>query len=91
MFYSTNLKAELVTFSQALLKGQAPDKGLYMPMTIPVIPLEEIYGFAEKPYHEIAFEVTRRFLTGEISDDDLMTIVKDADPTIAERSDALLA
>ncbi len=78
LFYSTNLQAAHVTFSQALLKGQAPDKGLYMPMTIPVIPLEEIYGFAEKPYHEIAFEVTRRFLTGAIPDDDLMTIVKDA-------------
>jgi len=78
LFYSTNLQAAPVTFSQALLKGQAPDKGLYMPMTIPVIPLEEIYGFAEKPYHQIAFEVTRRFLTGEIPDDDLLAIVNDA-------------
>ncbi|NQV01012.1 MAG: threonine synthase [Bacteroidia bacterium] len=78
MFYSTNLTAELVMFSQALLKGQAPDKGLYMPMTIPVIPLEEIYGFAEKPYHEIAFDVTRRFMVGEIPDEELMSIVKDA-------------
>ena len=78
MFYSTNLNADLVSFSQALLKGQAPDKGLYMPMTIPVIPLEEIYGFVEKPYYQIAFEVTRRFLKGEIPDEDLMRIVKDA-------------
>ncbi len=78
MFYSTNLNADLISFSQALLKGQAPDKGLYMPMTIPIIPLEEIYAFAEKPYYQIAFEVTRRFLIGEIPDEDLMRIVKDA-------------
>ena len=78
MFYSTNLNAALVTFSQALLKGQAPDRGLYMPMTIPVIPLEEIYGYTGKPYYEIAFEVTRRFLEGEIGDQELMAIAKDA-------------
>jgi len=30
-FYSTNLKAEVVDFKSALLKGLAPDKGLYMP------------------------------------------------------------
>ena len=78
MFYSTNLNADLVSFSKALLKGQAPDKGLYMPMSIPIIPLEEIYAYADKPYYQIAFEVTHRFLAGEIPDDDLMTIVKDA-------------
>jgi len=77
-FYSTNLKAEPVSFSQALLRGQAPDRGLYMPESIPLIPLEEIYGFADKPYHEIAFEVTRRYLPGEIGDEELLGIVKDA-------------
>jgi threonine synthase len=30
-YYSTNLKADKVSFSEALLKGLAPDKGLYMP------------------------------------------------------------
>ncbi|MFH1296885.1 MAG: threonine synthase [Bacteroidota bacterium] len=78
LFYSTNLKAEPLPFSQALLKGQAPDRGLYMPMTIPIIPLEEIYGFSEKPYYEIAYAVTRRYLEDEIGDKELMAIVKDA-------------
>ncbi|MFH1160172.1 MAG: threonine synthase [bacterium] len=78
LFYSTNLRSHPVTFRQALLKGQAPDKGLYMPVTIPEIPLEEIYGYATKPYWEIAFEVTRRFLQCEIPEQDLIAIVKDA-------------
>ena len=78
MFYSTNLKAEPVSFKLALLKGQAPDRGLYMPMEIPKIPLEEICGFAGKPYYEIAFEVTKRFLSGEIGEQELFDIVKDA-------------
>ena len=34
-YYSTNGKADKVTFSEALLKGLAPDKGLYMPDHIP--------------------------------------------------------
>lgn len=77
-FYSTNLKAEPVTFSQALLRGQAPDKGLYMPEKIPFIPFEEICRFADKPYSEIAYAVTRRFLDGEIGDQELFDIVEDA-------------
>jgi len=78
LFYSTNNSSEPVTFSRALLKGQAPDRGLYMPEKIPVIPLNEIYGFADKTYFEIAYEVTRRFLQGEIGDEELFEIVKDA-------------
>ena len=40
LFYSTNLKAESVPFRDALLKGIAPDRGLYMPQEIPTIPRE---------------------------------------------------
>ena len=77
-YYSTNLKAEKVTFSQALLKGQAPDKGLYMPETIPVLPMETILGFTGKSYDEIAFEVAKPYLAGEIAEDELRRIIKDS-------------
>ncbi len=30
-YYSTNLQAEPVSFREALLKGLAPDRGLFMP------------------------------------------------------------
>jgi threonine synthase len=78
LFYSTNLKSPPVTFSAALLKGQAPDKGLYLPETIPQIPLKEIREYAGKPYPEIAFDVARRFLAGEIPEQDLLAIANDA-------------
>jgi threonine synthase len=78
LFHSTNQKSPPLTFSQALLQGLAPDKGLYMPEYIPGISMEEIESFTEKEYYEIAFDVSRKFLVGEISDDDLMNIVKDA-------------
>ncbi len=77
-FYSTNLIADEVTFSEALLKGIAPDKGLYMPKEIPIFTKEEISSFSQKEYYEIAFEVARKFLVGQINDDELLALVKDA-------------
>ena len=77
-YYSTNLKSEKVSFAQALLKGQAPDKGLYMPETIPVLPVETIMGFTGKRYDEIAFEVARHYLAGEIGEDDLRRIARES-------------
>ena len=77
LFYSTNLHAGKVVFRQALLKGQAPDLGLYMPEHIPVIPPEEILAYAGKPYYQIAWDVTRRFLEGEMPEQDLLEITRD--------------
>lgn len=78
LYYSTNLKAEKVTFSQALLKGLAPDKGLYLPESIPIISPDEIGHYSALPYYEIAFDIIRRFLVGEIEDEDLILLVRDA-------------
>jgi threonine synthase len=77
-FYSTNLKAEVVDFKSALLKGLAPDKGLYMPQEIPSFTKEEISKFSQMEYYEIAFEVGRKFLHDQIPNADLKAIVKDA-------------
>lgn len=77
-FYSTNLNSEEVTFSSALLKGLAPDKGLYMPREIPTFTKEEIKSFSQKEYYEIAYEVGRKFLRGQIEDEDLLAITKEA-------------
>lgn len=77
-YYSTNLKAEPVSFRQALLKGIAPDKGLYMPERIPQISAEEIASFSKMEYHEIAYHVAHKFLWSEIGDEELKALVKDA-------------
>jgi threonine synthase len=77
-YYSTNLKSEKVTFAQALIRGQAPDKGLYLPEKIPVLHMETILGFTGKRYDEIAFEVARHYLAGEIGDDDLRQITRES-------------
>jgi len=74
MLYSTNLRSPDVDLKGALLQGQAPDKGLYMPREIPQIPLDEIAGFRDKAYPEIAFAVLKRYTQGLIPDDDLMQL-----------------
>ncbi len=77
-FYSTNLSAENLRFHEALLQGQAPDKGLYLPVSIPAIQPQEIHGLSDMDYPEIAYRVTRRFLCGVIEDEELKAIVNDA-------------
>ncbi len=77
-YYSTNLKTTPVPFSNALLKGLAPDKGLFMPEIIPTITAEEIQRFSDMPYHDIAFEIGRKYLKGQIPDEELRWITKDA-------------
>ncbi len=78
LYYSTNRQAEPVTFREALLRGLAPDKGLFMPQEIPTISAKEVDDLSHKEYYEIAFTIGRKFLSGQIPDDDLMTLVKDA-------------
>jgi threonine synthase len=72
------MRAPEVSFREALLRGQAPDKGLYMPTQIPQIPQEDLDSFTDLPYHEIAFRVTHKFLQGEIPVEELKRITVDS-------------
>jgi threonine synthase len=62
MYESTRNSKERVTASQAVLKGLAPDGGLYVPERIPVLDktLEE---FSDMDYRQTAYEVMKLFLT----------------------------
>ena len=77
-YYSTNLKAAPVSFKEALLKGIAPDRGLFMPDHVPQFSADEIDSFSHKEYWEIAYEVIHKFLKNDIPADDLKSICKDA-------------
>ena len=65
-FESTNRQSPPVDLRQALLKGQAPDRGLYWPRQFPRLTPEEIAAFARMTYADIAFEVLRRYTEGVI-------------------------
>lgn len=77
-YYSTNRRSPVVSFKDALIQGLAPDRGLFMPEEIPKISPEEIMAMRNKKYWEIAFEVTKRFLSSEVSSEELQKICKDA-------------
>jgi threonine synthase len=77
-YYSTNLQAKPVSFREALLKGLAPDRGLFMPERIPMLTQDEIQQFTNLPYFEIAYRVMRKYLYTEMPDEDFYAIVKDA-------------
>lgn len=77
-YYSTNQKAPEVSFGEALLKGLAPDGGLYMPVSFPKLSAEELDSFSGKEYYEIAYVVLSKFLGNEIPADALLNLCKDA-------------
>ncbi len=75
---STNGKAPEVSFSQALIKGQAPDKGLYFPKDIPKLGSDELSSFADMQYHEVASTIVGKFLSDEMPQKDIEALAKDA-------------
>jgi len=76
--YSTNLKAAEVSFGTALIEGQAPDKGLYLPRSLPLLSREDLVSLKDKPYPEIAFRILGKVLEGEIDGSSLRKITYDA-------------
>lgn len=77
-FFSTNGHPERVDFKRALLMGQAPDKGLYMPEEIPKIPKSLIDRFPKMSYPQIAREVIKPYLGDLVDDSALQAMLKDA-------------
>ena len=77
-YYSTNLKSPEVSFKEALLKGLAPDGGLYIPISFPLLTTKELEGLRDKSYPEIAFIVLNKIIGNEINDQDLLNICLDA-------------
>lgn len=76
--YSTNLKAPEVSFQEALITGLAPDRGLYMPKSLPTFSKEEIDSFKDMSYPEIAYRVLKKVLEGEVDEKSLKAITYDA-------------
>ena len=78
LFRSTNGQSPAVNLREAMLAGQAPDRGLYFPEKFPRLSPEEIAAFANLPYHEIAFRVLAKFTDGIIPDNVLATMCREA-------------
>lgn len=77
-FYSTNKSAPEVTLAQALLKGQAPDKGLYMPCQIPKMSPALLQNASKMTYPELAANVLANYAENTFSKQELIDICTDA-------------
>jgi threonine synthase len=77
-YISTRGEAPALSFSDAILAGLARDGGLYLPETWPVLSNETIASFAGRPFHEVAVEVLKPFVDGEIAEADLLAMARDA-------------
>jgi len=76
-YYSTNKESPLASFKEATIKGQAPDKGLYFPETIPQVEKGLIDDIEKVSNEEIAFRVIKPYVANEINDDDIFRIVSE--------------
>ena len=77
LFHSTNGQAPAANLRDALLQGQAPDRGLYFLDRFPVIPAAELSTFAGLAYHEIAFRVLSRYTEGIVEPDALAAMCRE--------------
>ena len=76
-YYSLNKQSPDVDFKEATVKGQAPDKGLYFPHTIPVHEPAFFANIAQYSNEEIAFRLIQPYVGGTIPDETLHNIVKE--------------
>ena len=76
-YYSTNKNSPLASFKEATIKGQAPDKGLYFPETIPQVDKGLIGNIEELSNESIAFNVIKPYVGDEIEENDLLRIVSE--------------
>lgn len=76
-YYSTNNPTSMVDLGTAVIKGLAPDRGLYMPERIPALPKDFFGNISEMSLHEIACTVAEAMLGEDVEPAALRQIVCD--------------
>jgi len=75
LYHSTNHNSPIVDFKGATIKGQAPDKGLYFPESIPHLPENFISNIDNLSKEEIAFTIIQPYIGEVIPKNELERIV----------------
>lgn len=76
-FYSLNKKAATVSFKDAVIKGIAPDRGLYFPERISALPTSFFENIEKLSTTEIAFQAIHQFVHDDLPDAVLKNILKE--------------
>jgi threonine synthase len=77
-YRSTSRKAPLTSLRGAVLRGLAPDGGLYLPVEIARHSPAELEEFRRLPFTEVCFRVARPFATPDVAEEVLWQIVSEA-------------
>jgi threonine synthase len=77
-YRSTSRKAPLTSLRSAVLRGLAPDGGLYLPVEIARHSPAELEEFRRLPFTEVCFRVARPFATPDVPEEVLWQIVSEA-------------
>ena len=76
-YYSTNGQASFATLQDAVVKGLASDKGLYMPERIKLLPQAFYDHIEDLSFQEIAYRVADAFFGEDVPSETLKEIVYD--------------
>lgn len=76
-YYSTNKTAPKASLEDAVIRGLAPDRGLYMPEEIQKLPAEFFQQLDQLSLQEIAFTVANSLFGQDIEADVLHTIIQE--------------
>ncbi|MHA7057265.1 threonine synthase [Aquimarina sp. M1] len=76
-YYSLHHNAPQVSFSEAVIKGLAPDKGLYFPESITPLPTSFFDKIENLDTIEIAYQTIKQFVSDEIPETELRDILMD--------------
>ena len=78
LYYSTGKNAPDATLAEAVTRGLAPDRGLYMPRRIERLPDSFFAGIDRLSFHEIACRLAVAFFGVDIPREELDRFVSDS-------------
>ncbi|MGA9271134.1 MAG: threonine synthase, partial [Lutimonas sp.] len=76
-YYSLNRKSPRVSFKEAVVRGIAPDRGLYFPETIDPLPAGFFSEVEKLDRNELALALIRQFVGDEIPQPELFELIKE--------------
>ena len=74
-YYSTNNSEHKVDLKEAVIKGLAPDQGLYMPEKIPVLSSDFFSNIHKLSFKEIGYEVIAALFSEDLSHGQIKALV----------------
>ena len=76
-YYSTKHESPEVSLQEAVVKGLAPDNGLYMPERFDKLPESYFDGISNMSFQELSYQVALRLFGEDIPEAELRQIVYD--------------